>query len=697
MRASLASIAPALATSLALGALLAGCPGSSLSDLGGPCSGTGRGAAAGCRAGLSCDFGRCRERCDISRDCDAGRRCLVGEADGVCSLPAEDMCRAETDCGGGLSCDRGECRTACADDTECGTGGTCSGGTCAEPVSMATPDGTACTSDETCGGSSVCAAGRCRPSCAAGCLRGSRCLSDMGVLGCSLPDEDECSGPEDCPDALSCAGGECRTTCTSTSECGPGGRCDTATSTCDEPESTGRADAGQTVRIDANLGEIDGGAVFVDGGPRGAQTRLAQAFTLSPLPSQTVRVLPAYVSPPFAGRDIIGGSMIAPIGVSLAGRPDADLRGVGYVGAVDGTGAARLFRFPGDDPSAATDRSADLAAATNLVDLALAEDGTQIRGLLVRERTADTPALQAGWTWAEGSAPSAYDRTYVTGLGVYTFGQAAIAGGERSVGADQDLRFLLRERERLPVGTDPETYRPGAAYLSTLDVSRNQVARDATASIFTGDVIQIRALPDFALVWDPDTRAVVMMRLREEGGILRTGYERLGFVGSSDAPPAIAQQSLLRTEAVIAVPNGPSTTLHRISCPEASDCAPSMGTTEVFLPTPGGTTATAIAIAPLLGGYALVTADSEGIVVRALSRELEEIPGYDDGMRLEPLGGSTITDGGSFNLLDLDAYTVRQDDGTDLHAVTLYVAGLFYNFTSRQARVWVRGVRVEVP
>jgi hypothetical protein len=527
----------------------------------------------------------------------------------------------------------------------------------------------------------------------------------MGTLGCSLPDEDTCSGESDCPDTLTCAGGECRTTCTSTAECGPGGRCDTTTSTCDEPQSTGRADAGSTsridagptTRVDANLGEIDGGAVFIDGGPRGAQTQIARAFTLSPLPSQIVRVLPAYVSPPFSGRDLIAGSMIAPIGVSLAARASADLRGVGYVGAVDGSGAARIFRFPGDDPSAATDRSSDLAAATNLIDLALAEDGTQIRGLLVRDRTADVPVAQAGWTWVEGGAPSAYDRTYASGLGVYTFGQAAIAGGERSVGADQDLRFLVRERERVPVGTDPETYRPGTAYLSTLDVGRTQVARDATAALFTGDVLQIRALADFALIWDPNTRASVMMRLREEGGILRTGYERLGFVGTSVAPPAIAQQSLLRTEAVIAVPNGPSTTLHRITCPAASDCAPSMGTAEVFLPTPGGTTATAIAIAPLLGGYALVTADAEGIVVRALTRELEEVPGYDDGTRLEPLGGSTISDGGTFSLLDLDAYTVRQDDGTDLHAVTLYVAGLFYDFTARQARLWVRGVRVEVP
>jgi hypothetical protein len=677
--------------------LLAGCPGTSLSDLGGPCTGTGRGSVAGCRAGLSCDFGRCRERCETSRDCEAGHRCLVGAADGVCSLAAEDTCRAEADCGGGLACDRGECRTACADDGECGTGGTCSGGTCAEPVSMATPDGTACTSDETCGGGSVCALGRCRPSCAAGCNRGTRCLSDMGTLGCELPDEQTCADETDCPDALTCAAGECRTECTASSDCAPGGRCDTTTSTCDEPDSTGRVDAAVRPGEDAWVMRPDSPFPDAPSVSRGPQTQLARAFTANPLASR-VDVLPAYLSPPFAGRDIITGSMQAPIGVSLAARPDADMRGVGYVAAVDRTGAARLYRFPGDDPSAAADRSGDLATATNLIDVGLAEDGTAIRGLLVRDRAADVPATQAGWTWSEGGAPTAFDRPR-GGLGVYTFGQAAIAGGDRSVGPDQDLRYLVRERERIARGTEPETYEPGAPYFTVLDAGARQVASDATAALFTGDVLNVRALPDFALVWDPDTRASAMLRLREEGGVLRTGFERLGFVDTSDAPPSIAQQALLRTEAVIAVPNGPTTTLHRISCPEPSDCAPAAtGTSMVFLPTPGGVTATAIALAPLVGGYALVTADSEGIVVRALGRELEEIPGYDDGMRLESIGDSTLRDGGTYNLLDLEAYAFRQDDAVgDLRSVTLLVAALYYDFTARQARIWVRGVRVTAP
>ncbi len=685
-----------LASTLGLGVLLfasAGCPGSSLASLGEACSGTGRGTASGCRAGLTCSFNRCRDRCETSRDCDAGLRCLVGDTGNVCSLPVEDTCRAASDCTSGLECARGECRTQCADDTECGTGGTCASGTCTEPVSVSMPDGSPCTSDEGCRGGSVCALDRCRPSCAAGCDRSSRCLSDMGVLGCSLPDEDTCGGAGDCPGSLSCVAEECRTPCTTDGDCAPGGRC--TMSSCDEPQSMGRIDAAIRPGTDAGIvPDQDAFLVRLDGGARGDQTQLATAFTAVPLPSQTVEVLAPYLSPPFSGRDIVLGSMLAPIGVSLTARPDADGRGVGYVGAVDGAGVAHLFRFPGDAPSMATDRSSDLAAATSLVDLALAEDGTAVRALLLRDRSADVPASQAGWTWAEGGAPSAYDRSLgFGGHGVYTFGQAAIAGGVRSIGPDQDLRYLVRERERLEVSTDPVTYEPGNPFLSALDTGRTQAASDATSALFTSDVLTIRALPDFALVWDPETGLSSMLRLREEGGILRTGYERLGFLDATEAAPAIAQQALIRTEAVIAAPNGPSTALHRISCPEPTECT---STSMVFLPTPGGTTATATALAPLRGGYALVTVDAEGIVLRALSRELVEIPGYDDGSRLAALGTSTLSDGGSYALMDLDAYAFEQENVDGITSVTLLVAALYYNFIARTERLWVGGVRAEV-
>jgi hypothetical protein len=187
-----------------------------------------------------------------------------------------------------------------------------------------------------------------------------------------------------------------------------------------------------------------------------------------------------------------------------------------------------------------------------------------------------------------------------------------------------------------------------------------------------------------------------MLRLREEGGTLRTSYERLGFLDATDAPPVIAQQHLIRTEALVALPNGPTTTLHQISCPEPSEC---VSEAMQFLPTPGGTSATTLAAAPLRNGYALFTVDSEGIVLRVLRRDLSVVPGYDDGRTLEALGTSTLSmDGGTYTLMDLEAYAYAVEDaGGSTQSVTLLVAGLFTNFTSRQMRLWVSGVRVEVP
>jgi len=673
--------------------LVLGCPGNSLAPLGGECSRPGRGTAAGCRTGLRCSFGRCRDECETSRDCDAGRRCLVSSEGNTCSLEAEDTCRSATDCGGDLECASGECRTSCEDGMECGTGGTCSSGTCAEPVSMSMPDGSPCTSDEGCRGGSLCALDRCRPACSEGCDRGTRCLSDMGTLGCSLPDEDDCSGPTDCPDGLVCAGGECRTECVMDSDCAPGGRC--TMSSCDEPMSVGPADAGP--RPDAPSGPIpDAPLPGFDTGPTAAQSELARAMTGHPSVAQGVTVLANFLSPSFPARNIILGSMQAPIGVSLTARPDADGRGVGYAAAVDGTGAARVYRFSADAPEAAVDRSSELAAATNLIDIALLEDGATVRAMLLRDRSADMPATQAGWVWEEGAAPTPFDRTLGSGgHGVYTFGSAAMAGGTRSIGPDEELRYLVRERERISVGTDPVTYEPGAAFLSVLDAGRRQAASDRTESLFMSDVLVMRGLIDFALVWDPETRLSAMLRLNEEGGTLRTSFERLGFIDPAEAPPVIAQAHLNRAQALVAVPDGSSTTVHQISCPTSAVCVTEA---TMFLPTPGGTSATQLAAAPLRDGYALFTVDSEGIVLRVLRRDLSVVPGYDDGMPLEPLGDGILRiDGGSYNLMDLEAYAIAYEDVGGIRSVTLLVSALYTNFTAMQSRVWIGGVRAVVP
>jgi hypothetical protein len=521
-------------------------------------------------------------------------------------------------------------------------------------------------------------------------------LSDLGTLGCSLPDENDCTDTSECTDGLVCAASECRTECTADTDCAPGGRC--VESSCDEPMGMGPVDAYVPPGVDGGrIAVPDAFIPGIDGGPRGAQTQLAMAFTTNPLPSQSVEVLSGWISPAMPARDIVAGSFLAPIGVSITGRSDPDGRGVGYVGTVDGTGAARIFRFPGDAPELATERSSDVAAASDLIDLALLEDGAVVRGLFVRSHTEDMPTTQAGWTWTEGSAPAAYDRNVGTfGHGVYTFGQAAIAGGERTVGPDQDLRYLVRERERVEIATEPVRYEAGEPFLSALDVGARVAASDRTTSLFTSDPLTIRALPDFALVWDPETGTSTMLRLREEGGTLRTSYERLGFLDATDAPPVIAQQHLIRTEALVALPNGPTTTLHQISCPEPSEC---VSEAMQFLPTPGGTSATTLAAAPLRNGYALFTVDSEGIVLRVLRRDLSVVPGYDDGRTLEALGTSTLSmDGGTYTLMDLEAYAYAVEDaGGSTQSVTLLVAGLFTNFTSRQMRLWVSGVRVEVP
>ncbi len=683
-----------------LGFFVVGCPGTTLSPLGGECPRPGRGTAAGCRSGLTCAYGRCRETCETSRECLVGRRCLFGDdGSSVCSLETEDTCRAATDCSGSLTCERGECRTPCEDGSEC-VSGSCSGGACTEPVSMSMPDGEPCTTDEGCLAGSLCTYDRCRPSCEAGCGEDARCIREGEELGCSLPDEDDCTRTSDCTAGLVCVEVECRSECMTDADCALDGRCvgamDGMVGSCLERRGGPRIDAGP--RADVGRVEVpDAHIVGFDSGPRGAQTQLANAFTFNASLSQTVRLLSSWTSPAMPARDIVTGSMLAPIGVSLTGRSDPDGRGVGYVGTVDGTGAARLFRFAGDAPDTATDRSGDLAMATDLIDLALAEDGAVIRALAIRSRTEDMPNVQAGWTWTEGSAPTSYNRTLgVGGHGVYTFGQAAISGGERTVGPDESLRYLVRERERLATGIDPVRYEAGQPYLTALDVGARAAASDLTSSLFTSDVLSIRALADFAFLWDPETGASTMMRLREEGAMLRTSYERLGFIDMTDVPPVIAEHAIYRTEAMIAVPNGPSTTIHQITCPEPSDCT---SDAMVFLPTPGGTTATTLAATPLRNGYALVTVDAAGIVLRALSRELAVVPGYDDGTTLDSFGASTLTMAdGSYLLMDLDAYAFAvEDTGGDVRSVTLLLAGLFTNFTTRQSRLWVTGLRVEVP
>lgn len=679
------NVAPLLAAVLA--SALPACSASSASGEGSACSGTGRST---CSTGLECAAGFCRESCETSRDCDAGRRCLATTDGAFCSLPSEDSCRVgegEDDPCGALVCARGECRTTCESAGDCGTGGACSDGTCVEPISSAQPDGSPCTTDEGCRTGSVCAGGRCRPACASeACDRGNRCLSFEGTLGCSLDDEDACTTSSTCSSDLQCAEGECRTRCDTSADCGPTGTC--TDGTCDEPTSTGRADAGSS--RDAGYYADDVPAFGFDTGPRGAQTQLANLVTASPDITSVVTILDPYLSPTFSART---DASRGPTVLTLAAADTSDGHGVGYVGAIDGTERAHLFQFAADAPGAATDVSSSVSDAAPIVGLTLAEDSFRVRGIFLRDRSDDLPDTSAGWLWTSDGGLSPYSRDLGTSYGVYTFGEAGIMGGTRSIGADQTLRIVVNERERIQTATEPfETYAAGEAYLSTLGVVANELARDG--SFFAVDTPRVRSAPDFGLLWDSSARTSRMMRFSETSGSLVTSFDTLSFIGSSTSAPSLAGHPLFRTEAAIAVPNASSTTLHRITCPVSSACSQ---TSSAEVGTPSGGALIAQALATVENGYVLVTGDASGVILRPIGRTLSVIPGYDSGALLEPFTPSSIVEGSTtYALTDVQAYAIdHRTSGGSVQTVTVLVAGLFVG--GSQARVWVGGLHITIP
>ncbi len=634
-----------------------------------------------------------------ARDCDQGQRCLAGEGDGaVCSLPSEASCRGAEDCGGALSCARGECRTSCEASADC-VRGECSSGTCVEPVSSAMPDGSACTSDEGCRVGSTCSIGRCRPACELGCPRGSRCLAGTPSPGCSLPDENRCTSTDACTSGLVCAEGECRTPCETDADCGPSGRC--RASSCDEPEGRGRLDAGSLARIDGGRIEVPDAYIhLIDTGPRGSQTRLATAFTANPLPSQTVELVSSWTSPAIVAPDLAARGELAPLRLALAGRSDPDERGVAYAGVADGEGKARVFRFPAAAPSEATDVSSVFASASDLVALALAEDGGVVRGLLIRDHREPSFPSDVGYRWTEGGPPAGFGRRVGPegGQEAIEFGEAVVTGGARAIGPNQDLRYLLREHA---TAFEPEPYPGrwtlGPPYLSVLDASGREIASDRTDAIFTSSPLFVTGLHDLAMVWDPSTRRATMVRLRASGPTtIATSYDPLGFLGAGAGRPVVAPNPLIRATLLVAEPRGASLRLFELDCPRAGACA---STRSIDLATPSGTEASLLAAAPLMNGYALVTADAAGIALTALERDLSVVPGYDDGRSLPPLDERVVTiEGRPYTLIDLAAYPVgilRTE--SDLRSVTLLVGGLYLDAEAHRLRIRVSGVRVALP
>ncbi len=77
--------------------------------------------ASDCNNPLSCSFGKCHNKCEESRDCESGERCIKdGTGANICQLPEDNGCTYNSDCDRPLVCaiDR-ECRNQCVADVDC--------------------------------------------------------------------------------------------------------------------------------------------------------------------------------------------------------------------------------------------------------------------------------------------------------------------------------------------------------------------------------------------------------------------------------------------------------------------------------------------------------------------------------------------------------------------------------------------------
>lgn len=87
-----------------------------------------------CTDPLICALGRCHAQCSTSRDCPVGDRCVLSAPGvGVCALPVETQCAAQSDCPAPLTCGPdGQCRSSCASDVACLGEQRCVDSTCAD-------------------------------------------------------------------------------------------------------------------------------------------------------------------------------------------------------------------------------------------------------------------------------------------------------------------------------------------------------------------------------------------------------------------------------------------------------------------------------------------------------------------------------------------------------------------------------------
>jgi hypothetical protein len=178
-----------------------------------------------CVGDTVCLFGRCREECNTSADCEFELRCVEGdESVRACLLPDETKCAAPADCPYPLVCGvDGECRNACSVDADCVAPQVCSYGSCADPAELDegsselpvpddfTGEGQPCLYSSECPGDYVCVNQYCGPEC-----KGPKDC-DPGAT-CSVDGRCVVVVPPECVLSTDCALGE---VCSPTGNCEP--------------------------------------------------------------------------------------------------------------------------------------------------------------------------------------------------------------------------------------------------------------------------------------------------------------------------------------------------------------------------------------------------------------------------------------------------------------------------------------------
>ena len=209
-----------------------------------------------CNTPLVCAFKTCHDKCQDSRDCPDGQRCLQSDRPfHVCQLPAETGCSSNAQCPTGQVCGiDNQCRDQCKVERDCLALQKCVSGTCADdkelvdgglPIAVTDAGstmipnvGTPCTYSSDCPDALLCRNGSCAFECikTRDCLAGSTCVENHCVAATpEVPDATVRSGDagigagciydSTCGNGLLCRNAMCVFECSSTSECPSGREC----------------------------------------------------------------------------------------------------------------------------------------------------------------------------------------------------------------------------------------------------------------------------------------------------------------------------------------------------------------------------------------------------------------------------------------------------------------------------------------